>query len=238
MKRGMLWKLSLALVLTSAIFLSACGAHEHEPVSIDEHTHRCAICNMSVVDNRYATQIIKKDGQPVLFDDIGCMFEWLDRNGSDEVGIAFVRDHDSLAWLKMEDAWYVYDSSIRTPMAYGVVSFADEEVAKAYASGIASARVYDSGQLKNHSWEQNHDLLDGHHHHGHDDHDAHGHDEHGHDAHGHNEHAYDTHGHNEHAHDTHGHNVHGHDRHGHFGHFKHQAGHHEMHYADHVVNPA
>lgn len=180
-----LWMLAGTLLL-AVFLLSACGSHAHEPVAVDEHTDRCAICNMMVADNRHATQIITKDGQPLLFDDIGCMMEWIAKNGRDTIGISFVRDYDSLAWLKMEEAYYVYDPSIRTPMAYGVVSFAEEARAEAFVQELGTGTVLDAAGLEDHTWEANHS------HHGEHGHDAHGHDEH--------EHGQDAHGHGEAAH--------------------------------------
>lgn len=174
-RKSTLWILAGTLLLAVSL-LSACGNHEHEPVAVDELTDRCAICNMMVADNRHATQIITKDGQPLLFDDIGCMMEWIAKNGNDNIGISFVRDYDSSAWLKMEEAYYVYDPSIRTPMAYGVVSFADEARAKAFVQELGAGTVLDAASLDDHAWEANH----GHHgEHGHDGHE-HGHDEQGH----------------------------------------------------------
>ena len=35
----------------------------------------------------------------------------------------FVRDYDSKDWVSLEDATYVYDKTITTPMAYNVISF-------------------------------------------------------------------------------------------------------------------
>jgi len=178
------YKLTIILIFVSALFITACGKQQYEPVAINEHTDRCAICNMSVADDPHATQIITTDGQPILFDDIGCMYEWIEKNGSETIGIAFVRDYESKTWLKLEDAYYVYEPSIRTPMAYGVVSFADEATAQAYVSELQTGVVLDAEQLGSHSWERNPDMMHGEHSHGHD---ADEHDTHTNDAHGHSE---------------------------------------------------
>lgn len=152
-------------IILCAWVLSACGKQEYKPVAVHEHTDRCAICNMSVTDDPHATQIIKKDGQPLLFDDLGCLYEWISQNGRDEIGVAFVRDYHTKEWIKLEDAYYVYDPSIRTPMAYGVISFSDKNAAQDFIDQEAkSGMLMDAAQLDNHKWERG-----GSGHHGHDD---------------------------------------------------------------------
>ena len=71
-------KLFSFMVLTGFIMIfAACGKDEVQPVAINEATDTCEICNMAVVDNQYATQIVLENGKSYVFDDVGCMYEWL-----------------------------------------------------------------------------------------------------------------------------------------------------------------
>lgn len=167
----------LSLIVLMAIFASACGANGHEPHDINEETDRCAVCKMAIANNRYATQIVTKDGQVFKFDDIGCMNQWMTDHGTDSVGAAYVRDYHSEKWIKMEDAYYVYDASFQTPMAYGVLSFADEADAQAFIREQGVGTLMSSDELADHSWERNREMMHGNHDHG----DGHGHEGH-HDA--------------------------------------------------------
>lgn len=164
--------LMLIAIMAVALMTAACGQKQYEPVAINEETDQCAICNMAITDDAFATQIITKDGRPFKFDDLGCMYEWFAKNGTDDVGIAFVRDYDSKTWLKLEDAYYVYSESFSTPMAYGVVSFAEEASAQAFIAEHGSGSLLTAEQLADHTWES----------HGHAEHDGHGHDAAGHGA--------------------------------------------------------
>lgn len=164
-----------ALVLMLVWVTTACGGASYTPQEINEETDVCVICKMAVKDNAYATQIVTKDGQSLKFDDLGCMNEWKQQNGTDTIGAAFVRDFHSNQWIPYEQAYYAYDPSYATPMAYGVVSFEKQADAEAYIQQQGAGTLMTSEQLASHSWAVNRDMMnmDGH---GHGD--AHG------DAHG------------------------------------------------------
>lgn len=158
---------ALSLIVLIAIFASACGANGHKPHEIHEETDRCAVCNMAIANNRYATQIVTKDGQVFKFDDIGCMNKWMTDNGTDSVGAAYVRDYHSEQWIEMEDAYYVYDASFQTPMAYGVLSFAEEEDAQAFIREQGAGKLMSADELDGHSWTRNREMMNGGHEGGH-----------------------------------------------------------------------
>lgn len=145
----------LCMVFVLSFIVAACGEPQYEPHPINEETDRCAICNMAIKDDQFATQIITKDSQPIKFDDIGCMYEWIAQNGTDTIGVAFVRDYNSKVWIKLEEATFVYDASIQTPMAYGVLSFESEESAKQFIDEHGAGTLMNAQQLADHTWESN-----------------------------------------------------------------------------------
>lgn len=149
------------LVLLAAMAIgAACGSKTYEAQAINEATDRCVICNMAIKDDQYATQIITKDGQSLKFDDLGCMNQWKTENGTDTVGAAFVRDYTNSKWLKYEDAYYVYEAQIKTPMAYGIVSFESEKEAEAFIAEHGSGTLMKADDLAQHSWAVNRDMMD------------------------------------------------------------------------------
>ncbi|WP_240941384.1 nitrous oxide reductase accessory protein NosL [Paenibacillus sp. HB172176] len=150
----------LSLIVLIAVLTAACGEKEYKPEEINEATDICVKCNMSVKDDAYATQIITKDGQSLKFDDIGCMHEWTVENGNENIGAEFVRDHNTNSWVKYETSYYAYDADFKTPMAYGVISFANEESAKAYVSEQGKGVVMSADDLAKHSWDVNRDMMD------------------------------------------------------------------------------
>lgn len=149
------------------------AASEFEPEAINPEKDICEVCAMAVNDDQHATQIILKNDRSLKFDDIGCLYSWLDENGEEDVGAQYVRDFHTKEWVLMEDATYVFDEEIETPMAYGVISFKDEEEAATYMEEHDLGKMLKVEELQDHKWE----MMD--HDHGDHDHDDHGnHDEH------------------------------------------------------------
>lgn len=145
------------LLFISIFMMSACGDKEVEPVSINEETDKCVVCNMAVGDNQFATQVVLESGKTYVFDDVGCMYEWLHGHTDAKIAGAFVRDYDSKEWIESNKATYVYDQKVKTPMAYNVISFAKKEDAKKYINeNQGNLMSYDD--LENHQWPVNEEM--------------------------------------------------------------------------------
>jgi len=142
---------------------------EFEPEDIDPDSDVCEICAMAIADDQHATQIILKNDRSLKFDDLGCMYEWIEENGQDDIGAKFVRDFNTEEWVLLEDATYVFDEDIDTPMAYGVISFEDEADAESYIEENDHGEIVTVDDLEDHKWE----MMDHDHDHDHHDHDDH-----------------------------------------------------------------
>lgn len=149
-----LFIISMLLIL----YLSACGMKDLVPVAIDEKNDKCVQCNMAVLDDQFATEVVLENGKTYTFDDIGCMFKWVDENPDQKIAARFVRDYESEKWIKVEEATYVYDESIKTPMAYNVISFSNEKKAKEFAADL-NATVLTSKEIEDHSWGMNKEMM-------------------------------------------------------------------------------
>ncbi len=154
----------LGFLALAFIVLSACGNNEVEPVSIDEATDTCAICNMQVMNSQFATEVILTNDKVQKFDDIGCMYEWLGNNGSDDVAAQFVRDYHTKDWIQGDQATYVYNQHVKTPMSYNVISFASSDDAEQFiAENEGELLTYDD--LQTHKWPMSKTMnMDGHSH--------------------------------------------------------------------------
>jgi copper chaperone NosL len=221
-ERNMRSKIGFMVLLIGAMaLLAACGGEKYAPQAINEETDVCEVCKMAIKDDQFATQIVTKDGRSLKFDDLGDMNVWMTENGTADIGAAYVRDYHSRAWIRYEDAYYVYDPSFRTPMAYGVVSFETEADAQAFIEEQGTGILMTADDLAHHSWEVNHEMMEGHGH-------SHGDDGHGH-SHGEDVRAQDGHG--EHAHGEDGHGADAHAENDHGGHASDQAEEHDEHAA-------
>lgn len=141
------------------LLLTACGGEKtYKPEKINPEIDVCEICNMSIAQENYATEIITKDEEAYKFDDIVCLFEFWKKEKSvkdKEIAKKYVRDIHSGEWIEMEKAYFVYDADIWTPMSSGVVSFKTKKEAQEYIDKEGKGELYDYKKLLNHSWEWN-----------------------------------------------------------------------------------
>ena len=132
--------------------------------ALDSHGSRflflrkCDICQIGVTDNQFATEIILENGKALKFDDIGCMYKWMEINSDEKTKEKFVRDYDSKDWISLEDATYVYDKTITTPMAYNVISFKNKKDAESFVSNY-KGKVLSYKELAEHKWEMNKEMM-------------------------------------------------------------------------------
>ncbi|WLR50402.1 nitrous oxide reductase accessory protein NosL [Bacillus tianshenii] len=91
---------------------------------------KCAFCNMKVYQKdeemgAFTAQMVTKDGEHLFFDDSGCLLNYSRKTG-EEPQISWVRDHDTLEWVKLEEATLV-KADLKTPMKYEIAFFASKE---------------------------------------------------------------------------------------------------------------
>jgi copper chaperone NosL len=123
--------------LLSGLFLSllvlvACGGGAAEaPPEIRYGEDVCDQCHMIISEPAFATAYVSEDGATRRFDDIGEMFLYIAESG-EAVREAWVHDFDDESWLKTDEATYVHDPALMTPMGWGLAAFRSAEQAQAY----------------------------------------------------------------------------------------------------------
>jgi copper chaperone NosL len=116
------WMAALALL---AVPLSGCGGPV-EPAPIDSRHDACAWCRMGVSDPRLAAQLVAPLEEPRLFDDIGCLRDYLASGASLPPGAAaFVADHRTGRFVLAARAVYARSPALATPMASGIAAWED-----------------------------------------------------------------------------------------------------------------
>lgn len=136
------WLLSTVIAV---LFLTGCGDKEYNPKEISAETDVCEVCNMTIAHMDYAGQIVFKNNDHLVFDDLGCLMEYIIDNGGGNIGAAYIKDESTNEWINVKNAVYVYEANYWTPMNYGVLAFADEQSAKDYMAenGEGKQLVYD-----------------------------------------------------------------------------------------------
>ena len=106
--------------------LTACSSDPPRPVAIDTAHDACAFCRMAISGTRTAAQLIAAHEEPLLFDDLGCLSDYLTGRPSAAAGrVAYVADHHTGAWVRAEDALYTRVPGLATPMNSQLVAHAD-----------------------------------------------------------------------------------------------------------------
>ena len=151
--------LGLLLLIGVISILGACGNKEVKPVAINEETDTCATCNMQVVDNQFATQIILENGKSLYLMILAvCINGLLRMRIKKSMLNLFV-----ITMIKngccIDDATYVYNQSIKTPMAYNVISFTDKADAENFAADNEGSTLLTASELDQHSWDTNQDMM-------------------------------------------------------------------------------
>jgi copper chaperone NosL len=116
----------LALLCLLAIAANHCDAMP-APAELDSATETCRFCRMPVSDQRTAAQIVASGDEPLFFDDVGCLREFLRAHPLPAGGIAFVADHASRQWVASTTAVYASVPGLDTPMGSHIVAYANEE---------------------------------------------------------------------------------------------------------------
>jgi len=140
----------LPLLLLALIMLVGVGCGQSvntdEPPKIVYGQDVCDRCTMIISEEKYAAAYWTETGEARRFDDIGGMLAHITTE-SEEVASYWVHDFETAEWLRAEEATYVTDGDLITPMGFGIVAFADEELAQAMANNNEIVMIHSFADL-------------------------------------------------------------------------------------------
>ncbi|WP_215143486.1 nitrous oxide reductase accessory protein NosL [Exiguobacterium qingdaonense] len=147
-----------------SLALGACSSASAEPFEIKWGETECEVCKMKIVDKQFAAEAIMVNEKGYAFDDIGCLMrDWYPEQNEDDIAAMYVKDYNTLDWVELDEASFVYDKESKTPMAYNMISFAKETDAEQYIDENGGTMM-DFDELKDHEWERgemHHMKMDG-----------------------------------------------------------------------------
>jgi copper chaperone NosL len=113
--------------LLSALFVSFCSQGPPPAAALDTAHESCRFCRMAISDARLAGQIVAPYEEPIFFDDIGCLRDFLaEKPVLGPHAIAYVADHLTGEWLPATRALFTRNESVETPMGSHLIAHADE----------------------------------------------------------------------------------------------------------------
>lgn len=135
MKRRALLKSLLGLPLGFGVLQPAFAAPRPLRVGIET----CPYCNMTILDARYAAQMVTTTGKVHNYDDAGCLLDHLLGYGGPKVTPKELYVADFAAserkearFIPVNQAYFLYSERIRTPMGTGLLAFASVGALEAY----------------------------------------------------------------------------------------------------------
>jgi len=114
------------VALTVLLVGASCASGSPPPAALDTASDTCRTCRMVVSDAHFAAQIVASGEEPIFFDDLGCLRDYLRQHPRPAGAAIYVADHRSGAWVPAASAIYTRLSGTATPMGGGMVAHADE----------------------------------------------------------------------------------------------------------------
>jgi copper chaperone NosL len=115
------------IALAAALSQAACA--DPQPRAIAYGTDTCEACRMTLASEGHGAEAVTATGRTYVFDSIECLASWLD--GLDDPGSVhsvWVTDYSNRPELvRAEDAWFLADASLPSPMGMGLMAFARRE---------------------------------------------------------------------------------------------------------------
>jgi copper chaperone NosL len=141
---------ALSLVLTAALtwWVAGCGG-ALQPVDLASGD-ACSGCRMTISDRRTAAQIVSPSEDARLFDDLGCLRDYLADHRLPHDARVYVADHRTGEWVDASTAVFARVASVDTPMGSHVVAWRDQASRDGDAAA-ADAELLDRASLLHHS---------------------------------------------------------------------------------------
>lgn len=133
-------------VLLLCAFVTACASGPARPIPLRLGEDACAYCRMTIVSTTTAAQMVVPGAEPLMFDEIGCLSNYLSANHLEDATI-FVADHRTGEWVDAATAVFTRTNT-QTPMASGLLAHADAASRDADEAARNGTPVPASGVLR------------------------------------------------------------------------------------------
>lgn len=148
------------LALSGVLFMAMASCTEPElngPPELHAGKDRCAECGMSIVQAEFAAAaLVEVHGhrEHLLFDDIGCLLSWQEKQPADALGQRWCRAVDVPEWVGVESGWFVTAPQNRTPMDSGIVCCSSETAAQERQRAVGGVTGRHDSLRLDESWSE------------------------------------------------------------------------------------
>ncbi len=118
----------LLLGITILLYILACSA---EPQPINYGSDSCNFCGMTIMENKYAAEVVTTKGKAYKFDAIECMIRYIDRNKDQEYAHQLISDYsDPGDFIDANSSTFLISKNIPSPMGEFLSGFSSNEKAQ------------------------------------------------------------------------------------------------------------
>jgi copper chaperone NosL len=134
-------KAAAAVVMAGmTVSLLSCSS-DNAPKLVKANEDVCALCKMTIVDLKFAPQLVTDKGKYYVFDDISCMVKFVKENKDLVVSKMYVPNYlDETKFIEAQSAFYIQGGDVKSPMNGNIAAFQTAADANKYA-GQLNARV-------------------------------------------------------------------------------------------------
>lgn len=107
-----------------SLVAASCARGTPMPEQIAIGQDLCAHCRMAIVSQATAAQIAAPGEEPVMFDDLACLSDYLAAAPLPPGAVVYVTDHRTRGWVDARLALFTR-TAVSTPMGSGLLAHAD-----------------------------------------------------------------------------------------------------------------
>jgi copper chaperone NosL len=129
MRASLKSKKTVLLVIPICLTLLSCSNGGSDPIVLNKDV--CSSCKMTISNGHFGCEFITVKGKVFKFDDVTCMFQYLDNNFAQKpkaIYINYFLGENEL--IPAEQAYYLKSDLIKSPMGGNIVAFKSKEEAK------------------------------------------------------------------------------------------------------------
>ncbi|HNP19795.1 MAG TPA: nitrous oxide reductase accessory protein NosL [Fulvivirga sp.] len=118
---------------STILFFSTCKP-EMKPINYGQDG--CAFCQMTIVDSRYAGELVTDKGKVYKFDAIECMINYKHEHATTDYALTLVSTIDEKKLKPAADCTYLRSGQLPSPMGMYITGVSSLEMGKKYQHGF------------------------------------------------------------------------------------------------------
>ena len=138
--------------VTAFLFFSLTGCSQ-SPQPIQYGQDECDYCKMTIMNPKFASELVTKKGKAIKFDDLSCMANHLNEKITltENISNLYVTDFsEPHSFIPIEEAHLLASENFRSPMRGNVAAFSHTDSLKAVQQVMGARKV---------SWEEAKDIF-------------------------------------------------------------------------------